>query len=438
MRASRYSSLFWGLSLAGLVAAGLFVAAGLTAAPLTNVREGDWPQWRGPNRDNVSTETGLLDKWPEDGPALAWKGKNLGSGFSSVSVQNGRVFTMGDRDDKQVVICLSAKDGSEIWSQAIGDKRTHDYNGPRCTPAADGRYVYALSTDGNLACLESATGNLKWTASYEKDFGGKMMSGWGFSESPLVDGDRLICTPGGKDAMMVALNKLTGKPIWKCAVPDFAKHGNDGAGYSSIVISNAAGVKQYVQLIGHGLIGVAAEDGQFLWGYDKVANTTANIPTPIVSGDYVFGSTGYGTGAALVKLSKDGSGVKAEEVYFMKHEDFQNHHGGMVLVGDYIYAGHGHGQGAPICIELKTGKIMWKEHHGVGHESAAVLYADGKLYYRYQDGTMALIEANPHEFKLISKFQIPDVNQPSWPHPVIAGGRLYLREQDNLYCYKVK
>jgi outer membrane protein assembly factor BamB len=421
---------------ASLVAA--FAFAALAAAPQT-IKEGDWPQWRGPNRDSVSTETGLLDKWPEDGPPLLWTAKNLGAGLSSVSLQGGHIYTMGDRGEQQFVICLNAEGGDEIWSTPVGKKWVahNDDPGPRCIPAADGDLVYALGSDGDLVCLESATGKVHWKLNFQKDFGGKRPH-WGFTESPLVDGDWLVCTPGGKDAMMVALNKLTGEPVWKCAVPDFGKGGGGGAAYSSIVVSDAAGVKQYVQLIGHGLIGVAAADGKFLWGYNKIANGTANIPTPIVRGDYVFDSTGYGTGAVLLKLSKDGDVVKADEVYFLKHEDLQNHHGGMVLVGDYLYGGHGHGAGAPICLEFLTGKIKWKENHGPGSGSAAVLYADGKLYFRYQDGTMALIEATPEHYNLISRFQIPDVKSPSWPHPVIAGGKLYLREQDSLLCYRLK
>jgi outer membrane protein assembly factor BamB len=286
--------------------------------------------------------------------------------------------------------------------------------------------------------LESATGKVHWKLNYQKDFDG-VEPVWGFGESPLVDGDRLICTPNGKDAMVVALNKLTGEPIWKCAVPEFGKKGKDNAGgYSSVVISEGAGVKQYVQLIGRGLIGVAAADGHFLWGYDKFANTVANISTPIVSGDYVFGSTAYGGGSGLVKLSKGDDGVTAEEVYFLKPNVLSNHHGGMVLVGDCLYGGTGQNRGNPICVEFLTGAVKWKEDHAPAGGSAAVVYADGKLYFRYDKGTMALIDASPDAFKLISTFKIPDVKRPSWSHPVIAGGKLYLREQDHLLCYKLK
>ncbi len=186
------------------------------------------------------------------------------------------------------------------------------------------------------------------------------------------------------------------------------------------------------------LAGVSAADGKLLWTYNRVANGTANIPTPIVKGDYVFCSSGYGTGAGLLKLVKDGSGVKALEQYFLEASELQNHHGGMVLVGDYVYCGHGHNQGFPICVEMLSGKITWEPGRGPGKESAAITCADGHLYFRYQDGVMALIEATPDKYVLKGSFQLPSLNGPSWPHPVVAGGRLYLRDQDTLLCYDVK
>ena len=425
-------------ALAVTILVGIVAMAALAASPHAVIRDGEWPQFNGPNRDNISTETGLLADWSTNAPALEWTAPKLGKGFSSVSIQDGRIFTMGDRDDQQCVIALNQADGKELWSTPIGKPKAVQYPGPRCTPTCDGKLIYALTNGGDLACLEAASGKVQWKVNFEKDFGGKMMSGWGYSESPLVDGNKLVCTPGGKDAMIVALDKTTGEPLWKTTVPDLGANGNDGAAYSSIVISDGAGVKQYVQLVGKGLIGVDAETGKFLWNYNKIANKTANIPTPIVRGDYVFDSTGYGTGAALLKLSKADGGVKADEVYFLKADKLQNHHGGMVLVGDYLYGGSGHNRGEPICVEFLTGKIKWKQGHGPGKDSAAVTYADGKLYFRYQDGVMALIDCTPEKYKELGTFKIPDVSQPSWPHPVIAGGRLYLREQDNLLCYKLK
>ena len=400
-----------------------------------------WPQWRGPHRDGISPDSGLMTLWPEAGPKLAWKATGLGMGFSGVSLASGRIFSMGDISEKQQIICLAQADGKQLWTTPVGEVwDPKGYGGPRCTPTIDGTLVFAVGAHGDLVCVEAATGKEVWRKSYSKDYQGKMHSGWGFSESPLVDGDRLICTPGGPGAVLVALDKRTGKEIWKSAMPNIGDRGGDGAAYSSIVVGECAGVKQYVQFVGRGVIGVRASDGKFLWGYNAIANNVANIPTPIVNGDHVFCSSGYGTGAALLKLSKEGDGVKADEVYFLSSKDLQNHHGGMIMLGDYIYCGHGHNAGAPSCVEWKTGKVVWRQNRGPGDGSAAVTYADGNLYFRYQNGVMALVGATPDGYEEKSKFEIPDVDgrRPSWPHPVIIGGKLYIREQDALLCYDVK
>jgi outer membrane protein assembly factor BamB len=376
----------------------------------------------------------LLKEWDEDGPELTWKATGIGRGFSSATVVDGRVFTMGEKKDGQFVSAFSATDGKPIWSTKFAPKGGDD---PRGTPTIDGDRVYVVSGNGMLAALDADSGDVVWSKDMKKEFKAQT-PGWGFCESPLVDGDRLICTPGGRDAMMVALDKKTGDVIWKSAYTEKGERGFNGAGHSSIVISNGGGVKQYVQLIGRGLIGVRAKDGKLLWSYNRVANGTANIPTPIVSGDYVFGSSGYGTGSVLLKLVGSSTDeVVAEEVYFLDANKFQNHHGGFILVGDYIYGGHGHNNGFPICVELKTGKIVWSQGRGAGTGSAAVAYADGHIYFRYENGIMALVEASPEGYKLKGKFKIPDVKDPSWPHPTVIGGKLYLREQDTLYCYDV-
>ena len=418
-----------------------FILLGVASVPLLLLgfefkaaSSGDWPQFRGQNRDGVSAEKGLLSTWTGDGPPLEWKAAGCGRGYSSVAIADGKVFTQGDRGQEGFVIAFDAEGGRELWATPFSQPWSG--GGPNSTPTVDGDRVYALSCHGDLVCLDAADGSQKWKKNFAQDFGGTMMSGWGFSESVLIDGDRLICTPGGQQAVLVALDKLSGEPIWKSAMPS-GQAGN-GAGYSSVVISEAAGVKQYIQLIGRGLISVRAEDGTFLWGYDKIANGTANIPTPIVHGDYVFGSTGYSAGSVVLKLSRDGKGVKAKEIRFLPADELQNHHGGMVLVGNHIYGGHGHNNGFPICLEFKTGKVAWREGRGAGEGSAAVVAADGHLYFRYQDGKMALVEASPKGYREKGTFQIPDCDSPSWSLPAVAGGRLYLREQDNLLCYRLR
>lgn len=404
-------------------------AGSLAATSLLRGAEIEWPSWRGPKRDAISTETGLLKSWPDGGPKLDWRVEGLGAGYSSLAISHGQIFTMGQADGKESLIALDLKDGKEVWKAPLGTSGE-----PNCTPTVDGDLVYALGREGLLICADRASGRIVWQADFKKDFGGKMMSDWGYSESPLVDGDLVIVTPGSKVAMLAALNKKTGKPVWGTAVPDSLA---GGAAYSSVVISNATGVKQYVQLVGKGVIGVNAKDGQGLWSYERIANGTANIPTPIVSGDLVFCSTGYGTGAALLKINRKGRSMAAEEIYFLPGNKTQNHHGGMVLVGEHIYCGEGHNNGFPLCLEMKTGKDAWRKGRGPGSGSAAVAYADGHLYFRYESGHVALIEATPQEYRLKGEFKPDEHHGPNWPHPVIAGGKLYLRDRHTLRCYSI-
>lgn len=402
---------------------------------LPNAASGEWPQFRGPNRDDISSDTGLLKQWPSGGPRLAWRADGLGRGFSSVSISGGRIYTMGQTGGEEHVIALAVNGGGKLWDRSIGQARGNGggYAGPRCTPTVDGDLVYALGIDGNLVCLDAASGNTVWSKSLSGDFGGRMMSGWGFSESPLVDGDKLICTPGGDRATMVALNKKSGQTIWTAAV-----QGANGAGYASPVVAEVGGVRMYITLTGSGVIGIGARDGKTLWTYGKIANGTANIPTPIVHNDLVFCSTGYGAGAALLKLTARGGDVRAEEQYFLNGNKFQNHHGGMVLVGNHIYAGHGHNNGMPTCLDLRSGKAAWGPQRGPGSESACVTYADGHIYFRYQSGEVALIEATPSRMNVKGTFRPPTGNTPNWSHPVVTGGKLYLRDQEQLLCYDVK
>jgi len=434
------------------------------AAPSGVQLPGDgWPQWRGPRRDGISTDTGLLQEWPEAGPKLAWKSSGLGGGFSSVAVTGGKIYTMGDilppppadappadpkakkkgggaPTGKQFVFALDGNDGRILWQTEVGlSFEQTGYFGPRCTPTIDGDRVYVTTTDGALYCLNAADGKVIYSKNLKTEFGGRMMSGWAWSESPTIDGDKLLITPGGIEAGMVALDKMNGKELWRSKFEIEGENGKDGAAYSSIVVSNGGGRKQYVTIVGRGCIGVDAETGKFLWSYNRIANPTANIPTPIVRDDHVFCTTGYGGGgAALLKLVKDGDGVKAEEVWYKPAKEFQNHHGGVILVGDNLYCGNGHNKGFPICVEFLTGKTVWDGGRGPGSGSAAVTAADGQLYFRYQDGTMALIELSPAGYKLNGTFKIPDCENPSWQHPVVVGGKLYLREQDNLFVYDVK
>ena len=404
-----------------------------TSAPANEFAAEDWPQWRGVNRDGKSPATDLLEMWPENGPTLLWSSKGLGKGMSTVSVARDQLFTLGEIDGQVQLIARRADSGEPLWATQF------DTDGePTGTPCVYDDYVYAVSYKGKLVCAERGTGNVVWTKDFVADFGGKVPT-WGYCESPLIDGRMLICTPGAEDALVVALDRMTGKTAWKCPTPPEMKgQGHDGAGYSSVVVSHGAGVRHYVQLVGQGVIGISPADGSSLWGYTRIANGVASIPTPIVHGDYVFASSGYGAGAALLQLSKTKAGIEAREIYFLAGNKLQNHHGGMILVDDHIYLGHGQNNGLPACIEMVTGKIKWGPVRGPGAESAAITYADGHLYFRYQNGVMALIEATPDAYKLKASFKLPSHLGNSWPHPVIAHGRLYLRDQDVLLCYDLR
>jgi outer membrane protein assembly factor BamB len=403
----------------------------------------DWPQFRGPDRDGRSSETGLLGEWPDGGPPLAWKTEGIGGGFSSVAAVGDRIYTMGDLDDGQYVVAIAREGGEIVWKTRVGSIHKDRYGGPRATPTIDGDRVFTLTTEGDVVCLGTRSGNEIWRRSLPESFGGFMMKAmgsyeWKWSESPLVDGERVIVTPGHVAALMVALNKASGEEIWRTKGRRLGPLGSDGAAYASAVISEASGRRQYVQLVGRGLVGVDAESGRILWNYNKVANDIANIPTPIVWKDYVFSSTGYGTGAGLVKIVPGDEGFEAEEVYFLDADTVQNHHGGLILHDNTVFTGTGHNKGFPLAVDFATGEVVWGPERNDGRDSAAILYADGRLYFRYQDGRMILVEATRDGYRERGSFLIPAVETFSWAHPVISEGRLLLREQDRLYVYDVR
>jgi outer membrane protein assembly factor BamB len=406
-------------SILGMVS--LFV---LTLLPV-HAAEGDWSQWRGPNRDGISPEKGLIESWPAGGPPLAWKATGLGEGYAAPAVSGGRIYGSGYRGEDEVVWALDAASGKEIWSTRIAAaNRQVDYSqGPRATPALDGGLLFTLGLGGNVACLEKKTGKLVWTRDFKKDLGGAMMSDWGFAESPLVDGDHLICTPGGAKGTVAALHKRTGELVWQ------SKELTDPASYASLVPVEIGGQRQYIVLTGENVAGIAAKDGKVLWRAERPGKT-AVIPTPIVRAGQIWVTSGYGVGSHLFEVTHN-TGFAAEQVYAERR--VANHHGGAVLVGDHVYTTSGP---TLMCVELATGKIAWRER-SVGEGS--LTYADGHLYLRSQNGPVALIEANPNEYIEKGRFDQPDRSeQKSWAHPVIAGGRMYLRDMDVLLSYDLK
>ena len=407
------------------------------AAP---ARPADWPQVGGPHRDGVSPDTGLLRSWPKGGPPLVWEAKGLGGGYSAPSVAGARVFGMSYRGNEEVVWALDESGGKEQWVTPIATASRNigrpGQEGSRCTPTVDGDFLYALGAAGDLVCLKAADGKEVWHKNLPKDFGGHFMRRWGYCESPLVDGDRLVCTPGGKEATVVALDKKTGSLLWKAPLPE-----GDGAGYSSPIVVEAAGHRQYVDFLEKGLAGIDAASGKLLWRSRKGANGVANCATPVFADGLVFAASAYGGGGAQVRLVADGAdGVKAEDVYATKK--MQNHHGGMILYGGFLYGANGGNEGGSlVCLDYKTGKVMWDARDlGRGRvPKGSLALADGRLYYRHEDGTMTLLEPTPKAYTELGRFAQPDRSRASaWPHPVIANGKLYLRDQDVLLCYDVK
>jgi outer membrane protein assembly factor BamB len=394
----------------------------------------DWPQWQGQDRTAVSREKGLLQDWPKGGPPLAWKVADLGGGYSTPSVAAGRIFGMSYRGDDEVVWALEEATGKELWVTRIAEaNRKVGYGeGSRCTPTVDGDVLYALGVSGDLVCLDVAAGKERWHKLLRKKNGDKgdtktfdgAPGGWGYAESPLVDGDRLLVTPGGGKATVVALDKKTGETIWVSRVP-----GGNGGAYSSIVAADFNGKRQYIQFLSGGVVGLDT-DGKFLWRYGR-PSAGINCTTPVYHDGRVFAAAAYNRGGGLVQLLAEGDGVKAEEVYFERN--YQNHHGGLVLVDGYLY---GEGNGQLACIEFKTGKEMWRARQpGKG----SVAYADGRLYYRNERGPLFLVEANPEKYVPHGQFNQPQrSHHNAWPHPVIANGKLYVRDQGLLLCYDVK
>jgi outer membrane protein assembly factor BamB len=395
------------------------------AAPALRQQNFDWPQWQGQDRTAVSREKELLQDWPKKGLPLLWKVENLGGGFSTPSVAAGRVFGMGFRGNDEVVWALDEKTGQEVWSVKIADaNREVGYSeGTRCTPTVDGDFLYVLGLAADLVCLKTADGAEVWRKNLRKDFNGSV-GPWGYSESPLIDGDKVLCTPGGKKSTLVALDKKTGDVVWTGVVPQ-----GDQAHYSSIIAANLDGKRQYIQFLGGGVVGLSG-DGKFLWRYNKPHNGTANCSTPLYRDGFVFAASSYGTGGGLAKLTRNGDDVKAEEVYFTKN--MKNHHGGMVLLGDYLY---GSDEGRLTCLEFKTGKVLWAEGKA---GKGSIAYADGRLYYRNEGGPLLLVEANPEKYVEHGRFTPPRTDKPAWPHPVVANGKLLIRDQKYLYCYDVK
>lgn len=391
----------------------------------------DWPQWRGPDRMNVSAESNLMTSWPEEGPPRVWVFDNAGLGYSGFSVVGDSLFTMGARDGRELLICVNVTDGTERWSAEVGDVYDNDWgNGPRSTPTVDGDHVYTLGARGDLICAQVADGQVVWTAKME-DLGGSI-PGWGYSESVLVDGDLVICTPGGESGTLAALNKLTGEVVWRSA--DWT----DGAQYSSPIVVTHAGVRQFIQLTKESLAGVRADNGEVLWKTEW-PGSVAVIPTPVYHDGYVYATAGYGVGCNLYKLDDN---QQVTEVYGEEVKKvMKNHVGGVLYFEGNIY-GYSDSSGW-VCQDFLTGEQKWRERNALG--KGTLTCADSLLYCLSEDeGVVALVKPSPEAWTELARFTLEpqtDLRKPKgriWVPPVIANGKLYLRDQELISCYDIE
>jgi outer membrane protein assembly factor BamB len=384
---------------------------------------GDWPQWQGPDRTGLSKETGLLHDWPASGPPLVWTAAGLGNGYGSVAIKGDRIYLQGMKNGTSIVSALSRTDGKSLWSKSLGPSASNDQgDGPRGTPTVDGDRLYVLTENGDLACLKT-DGTAVWQRNILRDFGGRNLR-WLISESPLVDRNNVIVSPGGRNAGMVALDKMTGKTVWT------SKDLSDPAGYASPIVADVQGVRTVMTLTSSAGVGVRANDGKLMWHYTRAANNVANIATPVYFDNKVFYSSAYDTGGALLGLSAQNGEVSATEIYFTRN--MKNHHGGVVLVNGYLY---GFNDSILTCLEFSTGNQMWRDR-SVG--KGTITYADGNLYLQGENNIVGLAEASPTAYKEKGRFTIADQGRPSWAHPVVSGGRLYVRNQATLSAYDIK
>ena len=408
-----------------LIISFLVVSLG-TASVLAENRVPYWPQFHGPNRDNVSTETGLLESWPDEGPQLVWRTAGIGHGFSTVSIADGRILTAGNIDGKTVVTAMNMR-GKILWQTACGAAWTKPYGGSRGTPTIDGERIYYETPFGDVVCLEAETGKKLWSLNILEQFSSKNIT-WGLAESLMVDGDRVICTPGGPRASVVALDKNSGDVVWT------APSTSERAGYASPVLTEYQGVRMIITMTSHALIAVDADSGDLLWRFEHVTYADENITRPIVHNDQIFISTIFDAASVKLQLRGNQDKISVEELW--RSDDLDNQHGGVVLLDGYLYgACRGKNNGKWVCLDWATGRMMYADR-GVGRGS--LTYADGMLYVVNEKRTVALVEADPTQHEVISSFEIPSGQEgPTWAHPVVCGGCLYIRHSDHLFAYDI-
>jgi len=414
-----------------LVIVGLWLGAG----GIPEVAAEDWNQWRGPDRSNISFETGFLTEWPVEGPPILWELTGLGDGIASVSVAAGRLYTVGYRDGGEFLWCLNALTGEKIRASRLGPP-IQDHPLMRWltqrTPVVDGDRVYTLTAQGVLSCRRTEDGAQIWHRNYQEDFAASRHA-FGYNDHPLVDGERLICCPAGSSESVVALDKHTGEVKWSTTVPDTGPNA-----FGATLVSNIGNLRQYIVKFHNCIAGLAADDGRLLWQYTKHSGRITSSHTPIVYEDKVFQLNPYGQGAALLQLVSHGDSAPLEvrEIYegrILRLSPFQDI---ALRIGDHLYAAQGASR--PVCLELNSGQISWEPLKVNANGLMAMTAADGCLYLRWADGTVALVEATPSEYRPKSTFRIPNVvDARGVTLPVVSHRRLFIRDNNRLICYGI-
>lgn len=419
--------------LASAIACLCLLQSAVTANDAILANKGTWPQWRGPGRDDLTAETGLLQSWPDGGPTLTWSFEDCGIGYSGPAISNDRLYILGSREGEELLICLDVNSGKEQWTAPIGPEYENGWgNGPRGTPTLDGKFVYATGGQGNLVCVRGEDGSVVWSKTMQ-ELGGKTPV-WGYSESPLIHEETLLYTPGGSKGAIVALDKTNGELLWQTS--DIS----DDAHYSSIVTKECDGMTLGVQLLVSQLVGFDVSDGKVLWTVPW-AGRVAVIPTPVFWRDCVYVTSGYGAGCMLVRMSEPSAAGEWQADVVYDNKLMSNHHGGVILLDEHIY-GHSNKKGWT-CQDIATGEKKWQERQVL--DKGAIAYADNRFYCLGEDtGDVVLIEASSNGWEEHGRFTLaPQSEQRSpkgriWTHPVIADGRLYLRDQELLHCYDVR
>lgn len=397
-----------------------------------NTVSGQQAGWRGPGRSGIYDEKGLMKKWPQPGLKLIWEATGIGKGFSSATVTGDDVYITGTKNDKDVLTAFN-KDGKKKWEVEFGGI-TNDVSFPECrtTPTySDGR-IFVISGKGDLACI-TRDGKISWTVNHYKKYDAKVQE-FGISESPLVVDNKVIATPGGNKASMVAFNVENGNVIWESAPL------NEGTQYTNPLLITDKGMKLIVTHTENHIIGVNAENGKLLWKFnfgsvnDDKEGGRNYIQTPVYRDGYLFAANGYGQTAAKIKISFDG---KTPELVW-KNPDITPHVGGMVLLGNYIYSSthDSNSKGRWICADWTSGKTMWVT---AWNNKGSIISADGLLYlFEEKNGNLALVNPDSNKLDIISSFRLPKGDGPAWSHPVIYEGKLFVRRGDYLAVYSLK